>query len=87
MKLKDKLPEIETRYSKYIIDKEFREWVKNAKETHRYVKDFSTYISATLRDILYRPSEIVSWYKEYQCNDTHVINVFKHFAKERGIIK
>lgn len=86
MKLKNLLPEIERRYALYVKDKEFRYFLAEGKSNHWYRKDFATWAANVLKNALFKPDEICEWYKQYDCNDTHITTVFKHFIKERGII-
>lgn len=84
MKLKDLVPETETRMDKFIIADKFILFLREGKENHWYIKDFDTWAAAMCRDAIYKPSEICDMYKKYNANDTHVLNLIKHCMKKRG---
>lgn len=56
-------------------------YIKEIETTGKY-NNLTVRVVNDIKNTLFSPQEICSWYDEYDCNDNHITTLFKKVVKE-----
>jgi hypothetical protein len=81
MKLNGIYNKVAARVKTSVKEENLIDYIKEIETTGRY-NNLTVRVVNDIKNILFSPKEVCSWYDEYNCNDNHVTTLFKKVVRE-----
>ena len=81
MKLSSIYKDVATRVTTGITEDRLIDYINTIIKDGRY-KNLSTRVASGVQMATFSPAEICEWYDKYDCNDNHIMTLFKKVIRE-----